>query len=735
MRRLLLSGLLIAVWLLWISPQPTRAHGYLVRSIPQDRSAVSRSPTRVQIWFSEGLEPRFSSLTVSNQAGQRVDLGDGRVVPGSRAQLAVRLPSNLPDGAYIATMRVAFTSDGHVSTDTLVFWVGQQTSGVAASGANGETYLLEVIARALVISGLVITFGGLLLYRLVLYPAWRNPAYRAGGLAPRIMNGLYELLAVGIGAALIGNVIWLAQQSMALFAANINRVLAERLWSVVLNGTQFGDILRLRVVLLIAIAGTVYAARRLAVIRPALIFTLLSISAVIAGAALGTLSISGHAPGATLWPLLTITVDWLHLAANAAWVGGLIALVWLLRPALEPLDADGRRLALLAVLRRFSPLAVGCVALLITTGIYSAFVHVYTPDQLVDTGYGRTLLAKLILIAPLLLLGFLHHSALEPGRYRSASNWLPRSLRAEAALGVSVVLCVALLTATPPPIPPNARASAVLSTYTATQDDLSLTLAPNPGAVGTNSYDVHLTHAGKPLDNAHVLMQFVYPALGRRAAPLVLDAAGDGLYVGAGAELTRAGDWQVLFDVTPPENSALAVRLALNWNVPAQVEQTTGRQAGLLNWLSVAGIVIVLALLIVPPVRRRIRTLDLDPQGVVIGVGALILTLIVLIGGAFYVTASARAFEDAANIVPVHINNVLPDAASLGRGRAVFQSDCEMCHQQLAQLAEYVSSRSDSDLYQFLLGTPTHPQGGTLSEAERWSVINYLRATVPTVAR
>lgn len=132
----LISALLIG-GLLFFGVRIATAHGYIVRSIPQDRASVERSPSRVQIWFSEPLEPRFSNLTVSNQSGQRVDLADqgGGVVPGNADQLAVRLPPKLPDGAYIATMRVAFTSDGHVTTDTLVFWVGAQT-GTLTSGTG-----------------------------------------------------------------------------------------------------------------------------------------------------------------------------------------------------------------------------------------------------------------------------------------------------------------------------------------------------------------------------------------------------------------------------------------------------------------------------------------------------------------------------------------------------------------------------------------------------------------------
>ncbi len=93
----LISALLIG-GLLFFGVRIATAHGYIVRSIPQDRASVERSPSRVQIWFSEPLEPRFSNLTVSNQSGQRVDLADqgGGVVPAMRINLQCGCHPNCP---------------------------------------------------------------------------------------------------------------------------------------------------------------------------------------------------------------------------------------------------------------------------------------------------------------------------------------------------------------------------------------------------------------------------------------------------------------------------------------------------------------------------------------------------------------------------------------------------------------------------------------------------------------
>jgi copper transport protein len=711
--------------------QRAQAHGYIVRSIPQDQSNVDRAPSRVQIWFSEALEPQFSTLGVYNQSDQQIDLGGGGVESTDHARLSVRLPPNLPNGAYIARFRVAFTSDGHITTDQIVFWVGQRTGSLTESGAGTSADPLEVVARALSLLGAFGVFGVLFSYCGVFRPAWHDPHHRAGGLAPRIMTALYQLTAAAIVLALIGSVVWLLQQSMALFNTGLGQVLAQGLWGVVAVGTDFGDVWRVRVVLLIGIAAVLGAAYWIRARRPGWIFPLWSIAAAIAGLTLGTFSLSAHAAGSTLWPLFSIGVDWLHMLANGAWIGGLIALLWVLRTALPPLDVEARRLALLAVLRRFSAMAVTAVALMIVTGAYSALANVYTPPQMVDTGYGRTLIAKLALIAPLLAIAWVHNRAMLPGRFRQAEGWISRTLRAETIIGVGVIGIAALLSATPPPAPPNARAAAPLPTYTGTNGALTLTLSLNPSAIGSNSYDVLLSQAGQPLDGARVTVTFVYPALGKRSALIALDAEDDGLYGGAGDELNRAGNWQALIDVRLPNGApgSLPIRIALMWSVLPGSASGTARQPTVLNWASLLGIVGVLAIWLIPIGRKRAQALRLDPQSVVIGVAALAFTVLVLVGGGLYLQSVNAATEAVANPPPPHVNPVLPDEASLDAGRQLYTANCESCHAMpgVPTPDAYVNTHSDSDLYN-LYYSKTHPYGADLTDAERWALVNYLRA-------
>jgi len=87
-----------------------KAHGYVVRAIPADRSTLERPPTRLQYWFSEDLEPRFSEIKLPDQSGEVI--ASGAVDEANHALFTLRAPAGLPDGAYIFSLRPAFPSDG-----------------------------------------------------------------------------------------------------------------------------------------------------------------------------------------------------------------------------------------------------------------------------------------------------------------------------------------------------------------------------------------------------------------------------------------------------------------------------------------------------------------------------------------------------------------------------------------------------------------------------------------------
>lgn len=172
------------------------------------------------------------------------------------------------------------------------------------------------------------------------------------------------------------------------------------------------------------------------------------------------LAATGHASSGTDAGL-GMAIDAVHLAATAAWLGGLAGLIVVVPRAVARLGAsDGTRLAA-AVVVRFSGLAITCVAALVVTGVYRALAELSEVGDLIHTGYGRALGVKLILFAILLCGGAYNRLVLHPRLERAAlglrdddggaAGRLRTSAGAELVLAAAVMVSVALLVSLPPP--------------------------------------------------------------------------------------------------------------------------------------------------------------------------------------------------------------------------------------------------------------------------------------------
>ena len=100
------------------------AHAFLDRAEPRVGSTVRIAPTRLTLWFTESLEPAFSSVQVLDERGKRVDRGDSRVESSTPAVLHVSLPP-LESGAYRVVWRV-LSIDTHVTEGDFTFRIKLQ---------------------------------------------------------------------------------------------------------------------------------------------------------------------------------------------------------------------------------------------------------------------------------------------------------------------------------------------------------------------------------------------------------------------------------------------------------------------------------------------------------------------------------------------------------------------------------------------------------------------------------
>lgn len=117
MKRLFLAAC-AAHALLWASP--AAAHAFLDHASPAVGSSVRDSPSEVKLWFTQELEPAFSTLTVQDASGKRLDKGDAKVVADT---MQISLPPLQP-GRYKVTWR-ALSVDTHVTEGDFTFVVAR----------------------------------------------------------------------------------------------------------------------------------------------------------------------------------------------------------------------------------------------------------------------------------------------------------------------------------------------------------------------------------------------------------------------------------------------------------------------------------------------------------------------------------------------------------------------------------------------------------------------------------
>ncbi len=113
---------LLILALLVLAPKAA-GHAMLVRSAPPARSTLRVPPARAQLWFSERLEPAYSTVSVWTNDTQ-VDGRDVAVGTEDGRSLTVALPP-LSRGVYQVKYRV-LSVDGHVVAGSYSFSVADK---------------------------------------------------------------------------------------------------------------------------------------------------------------------------------------------------------------------------------------------------------------------------------------------------------------------------------------------------------------------------------------------------------------------------------------------------------------------------------------------------------------------------------------------------------------------------------------------------------------------------------
>jgi copper transport protein len=144
---------------------------------------------------------------------------------------------------------------------------------------------------------------------------------------------------------------------------------------------------------------------------------------MLGAALLVAFALSGHAaavPGSELG--FSLGVDMLHLVGNAAWVGGLLYIGIVIVPVLRRLSARQHARVLARGLPAFSVLAVMSAIMLAATGPLNATVHMTSWQQFLTTPYGWVLAVKIECFLLMVVISAYHAFYLRPRLVRALTT-------------------------------------------------------------------------------------------------------------------------------------------------------------------------------------------------------------------------------------------------------------------------------------------------------------------------
>ena len=140
--------------------------------------------------------------------------------------------------------------------------------------------------------------------------------------------------------------------------------------------------------------------------------------------------------------------DWLKPGASV-WLGSVFCMLAVAVPMLATQAEDGWQ-AIASLVNTFSPVALSAAAVVLMTGLLTAWLRLGGVSPLWTTGYGRTLLIKLLMLVGVAGAGAYNWKRMRPALGTAqATARFRRSAATELAFGVAVILVTAVLVALP----------------------------------------------------------------------------------------------------------------------------------------------------------------------------------------------------------------------------------------------------------------------------------------------
>ncbi|MGH3963340.1 MAG: copper resistance protein CopC [Pseudonocardiaceae bacterium] len=537
------------------------AHAVLIGTDPGQGAVIATAPTTVSLTFSEPVVVAAGGIRVFDPEGAQLDTGDAVHLDRASTVGVALHTGNQPSaqqGTYTVSWRVIST-DSHPIAGAFTFSVGAPSAtrapGTAQPSGSTAVGVLYGIARAVAFASFALLVGSMAFVLL----CW------SGAIARRDVR---RVLLVGWAGLLAATMAGLLLQGPYGNGLGADRIFDSAVFSATVD-SRFGAAWTARLMLL-ALTGAYlvllcawlgHVAR-----RGHAWFGALGVGLAVGLAS--TWAVAGHAT-AGLQPALAIPVDVMHLMAMGVWLGGLVTVVVILRPA--GVGPAGAASAEEAAVCRFSSIAAASVVILIGTGSYQTWRQLGNWAAFVSTDYGWLLLTKLGVVAVLVgVAGFSRRwvtrhrrvpvgvgaaSRSSPGVSTPALVTLRRSVVGEAMLGALVLGVTALLVNAEPgrtvTVASPGPAHHIISYDTGGPGGQGqLTVDVDPATAGPDTISVTVEDpTGNPRDVAELNATLTLTPRQLGPIPVPVRRTAPGHYVATGVQIPVNGTWQLAVTV------------------------------------------------------------------------------------------------------------------------------------------------------------------------------------------
>jgi copper transport protein len=568
------------------------AHALIAKSDPAPSQSLPTSPSKVDVYFTDPVDIRYSTIKVLDPSGKEIQNKDERYLTNDQKALSVSLPAGLPNGVYTVSTKVLDQTDGHVTKNGFVFAVGV-TAPIPTTPQSKISYsdvisIPDTITRFPALMGQVIVVGA------ALSTLWLwSPLPKLGRLHQRFAETRLKIDKKATMLMLVGSTIVFASGfgMIAAVAYSIHAGFGDAV------STKFGQMWIIRMIAASVLLGLAIALyfkqkRTNAVLSKLQTASILGVGITV----LSTTSIISH--GAATGQVAPLFFDFIHNLAASVWIGGILYIDFIIISKLKQLGDERVASSILSIIiPKFSTVALFILGTITISGPFLLFLLESNLALTLASIYGKILIVKLSLAAIMIGAGAYHQFVVHKyalanvtasssqgvivQSQQSRSSTLSKfgtSIKIESVAGILLIVAVATLVDSGLPATEfqgilqsqqsNSLAfgtgqnsmQSVFSETRFVENGSRVVLSVDPFFIGSNDITISFFDSKRnPIDIQSVLLEVSQTE--KQIAPIKVDTQqiAKGVYSARTDSLTIPGNWYVHVEGVPTAAGSLSL--------------------------------------------------------------------------------------------------------------------------------------------------------------------------------